>query len=102
VLLSHHQTGREHPNFKVANKSFECGKFQIFNKAVRNQNCIHGDTKRGPDYGSACCHAVQNYLPVSHVITQGLKHAKNIVFSIDFCGCEIWFLTLREEHIKGA
>jgi hypothetical protein len=51
---------------------------------------------------NACCHSMQYLLP-SCWLSKNLKVKKyrNIIFPVVY-GCEIWSLTLREEHRLGV
>jgi len=49
--------------------------------------------------GNACYHSVQNFLSSSLLSKNTkIKMYRTIILPIVLCGCEVWSLTLREEH----
>jgi hypothetical protein len=66
---------------------------------LTNQNCIIEEIKSRLNSGNACYHAVQDLLS-SCLLSKNLKIKiyKIIILPIVLYGCEIWLLTLREEH----
>jgi hypothetical protein len=75
----------------------------FINTAVRtsnptNQNLIPEETSR-LILGNACYHSVQNLLS-SHLLSKNVKIKiyKTVILLVVLYGCEIWCLTLREEH----
>jgi hypothetical protein len=68
---------------------------------VTNQNLIREEIKRRLDSGNACYHSVQNLL-YSCLLLKIVKIRiyKIIILPRVLCGCEMWSLTLREEHTR--
>jgi hypothetical protein len=66
---------------------------------VTNQNLIQEEIKRRLNSGNACYHSVQNLLS-SRLLSQNVKVRiyKTIILPVVLYGCEIWSLTVREEH----
>jgi hypothetical protein len=60
---------------------------------------LQDEIRRGLNSGSACYHSVQNLLS-SRLLSKNvqIRIYKNIIFPVVLCGCEIWSLTLKEEH----
>ena len=55
---------------------------------------VQEEIKNRLKLGNACYHLVQNLLSSS----LPFKHTWNYNLPVVFYGCEIWLLTLREEH----
>jgi hypothetical protein len=66
---------------------------------VTNQNLIQKEIKRRLNSGNACYHSVQNLLS-PRLLSKNVKVRiyKTIILPVVLYGCEIWSLTLREEH----
>jgi hypothetical protein len=66
---------------------------------LTNQNDIHDEIKSRLNLGIACYYSVQNLL-YSHLISKNLKIKiyKTVILPVVLCGCENWFLTLKEKH----
>jgi hypothetical protein len=60
---------------------------------------IHDEIKNRLNSGNACYHSVQNLLS-SLLLSKNLKFkiCKTIILPVVLYGCEIWSVTLREEH----
>ena len=67
--------------------------------SLTNQNSIHEEIKSKLKSGNACSHLVQNLLSPT-LLSQNtkIKIYRTIILPVVWCGCEIWSLTLREEH----
>jgi hypothetical protein len=61
---------------------------------LTNQNCIHKEIKSRLNTGNACYRSVQRLLSRNLKI----KIYKTIILSVGLYACEIWSVTLREEH----
>jgi hypothetical protein len=61
---------------------------------------IQEEVKRRLNSGNACYHSVQNLLS-SRLLSKNLKIRiyKTTILPVVLYGCEIWSLTLREQHI---
>jgi hypothetical protein len=68
-------------------------------KTLKNRNDIHDEIKTRLNSGNDCSYSVQDLL-FSHLISRNLKIKiyKTIILLVVLYGCEIWSLTLREEH----
>jgi hypothetical protein len=66
---------------------------------LTDQNCIHEEIRSRLNLGNACYHAVKNLLS-SHLLSRNVKIKiyKTLILPVVLYGCEIWSLTLREEH----
>jgi hypothetical protein len=66
---------------------------------LTNQNDINDEIKSRLNSGNACYHSVQNLLS-SRLISKNLKIKtyKTVILPVVLYGCEIWSLTLGEEH----
>jgi hypothetical protein len=93
MLLSRHQNVKQNHNIKTADRSFEnVAQFKYLRMAVINQNLIQKVIKRRLNLGAACYHSVQNLLICL------LPKIYETILPVVFHGCEIWSLTLGEEH----
>jgi hypothetical protein len=61
---------------------------------ITNQNLIQEEINMRLNLGNACYHSVQNILS-STLLSKNIKIR---ILPVDLYGCEIWSLTLREEH----
>jgi hypothetical protein len=87
-------------DIKITNRSFEnVSQVKYLGTTVTNQNLIQEEIKRRLNCGNACYHSVQNLLS-SRLLSKNLKIRiyKTIILPVVLYGCEIWSLTLREEH----
>jgi hypothetical protein len=66
---------------------------------ITNQNLVQEEIKRRLNYGNACYHSVQNLLS-SRLLSKNVKVRiyKTIILPGVLYRCEIWSLTVREEH----
>jgi hypothetical protein len=97
--LCHQNAGQNH-DIKITNRFFgNVAQFRYLGTTVTNQNLIQEEIKRNQNLGNACYHSVQNLLS-SHLLYKHIKIRiyKSIIFPVVLYGCEIWSLTLREEH----
>jgi predicted ABC-class ATPase len=100
TLLSRHKNIDQNQDIKIAKRSFEnVSQFKYLGTTVTNQNVIQEEIKRRLNSGYAFYHSVQNLLS-SHLLLTNLKIRiyKTVIFPVVLYGCEIWSLTLREEH----
>jgi hypothetical protein len=60
---------------------------------------IHGEIKSSLNLDNACYHLVQNILS-SHLLSKNVKIRiyETIILHVVLYGCELWSLTLWEEH----
>jgi len=65
---------------------------------LMNQNSIQEEIKRRMKSGNVCYHSVQNLLSSSLLSNNiKIKIYRTVILLVVLYGCEIWFLTLREE-----
>jgi hypothetical protein len=98
--MSRSQKTEKKHSIKTANRSSEDGaKFKYLRTTLTDQNRMHEEIKRRLHSGNACYHLVQSLLS-SHLLSRNLKvnTYRNIILPVVLYGCEIWSLTLREEH----
>jgi hypothetical protein len=64
-----------------------------------NHYCINGEMKNRLKSGNAFSHSVKNLLS-SSLLSKNIKIKiyMTIILPVILCGCETWYLTLREEH----
>jgi hypothetical protein len=98
--MSRHQKPGQNRNTKIVNGNV--AEFKYLGTTVTNLNSIHKEIQGRLNSDNACYYSVQNFLfscPSKNVKT---RIYKTITFPVVSCGCEVWFLTLREEHrIRG-
>jgi hypothetical protein len=100
MLMSRSQKIGQKYSIKIANRSFEdVAKFRYLQTTLTDQNCMHEEIKSRLNLGNACYHSVQGLLS-SRLLSRNLKVKiyKTIILPVVLYGCEIWSLTLREEH----
>jgi hypothetical protein len=100
MLLPRHQNVSRNRDTKIAYRLFEnVSQFTYLGPTVTNQNLIQEEIKRRVNSGNACYHSVQNLLS-SRLLSKNVKIRiyKTIILPEVLYGCEIWCLTLREEH----
>jgi len=91
--------GRSH-RMKTDNSSIErVEEFKYLGTTLTNKNSIQEEIKRRLKLGNAWYYSVQNLLS-SSLLSKKLKLEiyRTIILPIVLYGCEIWLLTLREEH----
>jgi hypothetical protein len=73
--------------------------FRYLGTTITDQKLIEEEIKRRLNSGNACYHSVQNLLS-SRLLPKNIKIRiyKTIIMPVVLYGCEIWSLTLREEH----
>jgi hypothetical protein len=75
--------------------------FFYLGTTVMNQNLIQEEIKRRLNSDNACYHSVQNLLS-SRLVSKNVKmricKTVQVILPVVLYGCEIWSLTLREEH----
>jgi hypothetical protein len=87
-------------SIKIDKSSFErVQEFKYLGTTLTDQNYIKEEIKSRLKLGNACCHSVQNILS-SSLLSKNLKIKiyRTIILCAVLYGCEIWSLTLREEH----
>ena len=74
-------------------------KFKYLGVTVTNTNDIREEIKCRINMGNACYYSLEKILS-SRLISRKLKVKtyKTIILPVTLYGCEIWSLTLREEH----
>jgi hypothetical protein len=100
MLMSRSQEIGHKRSTKIANRSFEdVAEFKYLGTTLTDQNYIHEENKSRLNSGNACYHSVQSLLS-SHLLSRNLKVKiyKTIIVAFVLCRCEIWSVTLREEH----
>jgi hypothetical protein len=100
ILMSRSQKIGQKHSIKIANRSFEdVAKFKYLGTTLTYQNHMHEEIKSRLNSGNACYHLVQNLL-CSCLLSRNLKVKiyKTIILPVVLCGCETWYLILREEH----
>jgi hypothetical protein len=100
MIMSRHPNSGLNQNIRIANESFEkVAKFKYLGTTLTNQNDIRDEIKNRLNSGNACYYSVQNLL-FSRLISKNLKIKiyKTVILPVVLYGCEIWYLTLGEEH----
>jgi len=85
---------------RIDNCTFErMEEFKYLGTNVTNHNFILEEIKSRLRLGNACYHSVQNLLS-SGLLSKNLKIKiyRTIILWVVLCGCETWWLTLREER----
>jgi hypothetical protein len=74
-------------------------KLALFNVCNNDVYCVDIEIKGRLNSGNACYHSVQSLLS-SHLLSRNVKVRiyKTIILPVVSYGCEIWSLTLKEEH----
>ena len=100
MVMSRDQNAGQSHNIKTDNSFFESlEEFKYLGTTLTNQNTIQEEIKISFKSGNACCYSVQNLLS-SILLSKKLKFkiCRTIILPVVLYGCEIWSLTLREEH----
>jgi hypothetical protein len=98
--VSHYQNVDQSRDIKIAKRSSENGsQFKYFGTTVTDQNLIQDEINKRLNSSNVCYCSVQNLLS-SHLLSKNLiiRRYKTLILPVVLYGCEIWCLTLREEH----
>jgi len=96
VMSQDQNAGRSH-DIKIEDRSFE--RVEEFKYLGTNQNSIQGEIKSRLESGNACFHSVLNLLSTSWLTKNiKIKIHTTVILPVVLYGCEMWSLTLREEH----
>jgi hypothetical protein len=100
MLMSCSQKIGQKHSIKIANRSFEDGvKFKYLQTTLTDQNCKHEEINSKLNSGNTCYHSVQSLLSSCQLSRNiKVKIYKTIILPAVLYGCEIWSLTLMEEH----
>ena len=101
MAMSRDQNAGRNNNIENDNKTFErVERFRYLGTTATNQNPIQEEIKSWLKSGNACYLSVQNVLPssVQSINIKIHKNIRNYNLPVGLYGCEIWSLTLREEH----
>jgi hypothetical protein len=94
ILMSRFQKAGQTHSIKRGNRTFEdLLKFKYLGTALRDQNCMHEESKSRLNSGNACYHSVQSRLS-SRLLSGDVKVKihKTIILSVVLYGCEICVL----------
>jgi hypothetical protein len=100
MLMSRYQKVGHRRSIKIANRSYgDVAMFKFLGTTLTDQNCMHGEVNSRLNSGNACYRPVQSLLS-SRLLSRNLKLKiyKTIYLPVFLYGCEIWSVTLREEH----
>jgi hypothetical protein len=100
TIISRHPNSGLNQNIRIANESFENVAILKYSGTIlTNQNDIHDEINSRLISGNVCHYSVQNLFS-SRLIPKNLKIKiyKIVILPVVLYGCEIWSLTLREEH----
>jgi hypothetical protein len=98
--MSRKKAGEQKHSIKIPNRCFEgVTNFKYLGPTLTDQNCMQENIKSRLNSGNACYHSVQSLLS-SRLLSRNVKIKiyKTIIFPVVLCGCDTWYLTLREEH----
>ena len=100
MVTSPDQNARQNCNIKIYNKSSEREEqFRYFGTTLTYKNSIQEEIKSRLKSGNACYHSAQNSLSFSLLSKNiKIKMHRTITLPVVLYGCEIWSVTLREEH----
>jgi hypothetical protein len=94
MIMFRHPNSGQNQNIRIANESFEkVATFKYLGTTLTNQNDICDEIKSRLNSGNAKIFC----LPLSYKKLK-LKIYRAVMLPVVLCGCETWFLTLREEH----
>jgi hypothetical protein len=99
MLVARCQKAGQKNSINIANRSFEgVEKLKYLGTPLTDQNCMQEEIKSRINSGNDCYHSVQSLLS-SRLLSKNVKVKiyKTIIMPLFLYGCEIWFLTLREE-----
>ena len=100
MIASRRQNVIQNQNIVIGKLSFEnVEKFRYLGVTVTNTNDIREEIKRRINMGNACYYSLEKIVS-SRLLSKKLKVKtyKTIILPVVLYGCEIWSLTLREEH----
>jgi hypothetical protein len=72
--------------------------FRYLGTTITNQKLIQEDIKRRPNSGNVYYQSVKKLLSLCLLSNNKIRIYKTIIFLVVLYGCEIWYLTLREEN----
>ena len=99
-VMSRDQNARQSHNIKIDNSFFvRVEEFKYLGTTLTYRNSMQEEVKSRLKPGNACYHLVQNIYS-SSLLYKNLKFKiyRTIILPIVLYECEIWSLTLREEH----
>jgi len=100
MVMSRDQDAGQSHNIKTDKSSFErVEEFKYLGTTLTNQDSIQEEIKSRLKSGYACSHSAWNILS-SSLISKNfkIKIHRTIILPVVLYGCEIWSVTLREEH----
>ena len=98
MVMSRDQNAGQNHNIKTDNTSFErVEQFKYLGKTL-NQNSSQEGIKSRLKSGNACCYLVQNLLSSCSLSKNIRSKIQRTIILPVLCGCETWFLMLREER----
>ena len=103
MITSRLRNAIQNQNIVIGNLSFEnVEKFRYLGVTVTNTNDMRNEIKHRINMGNACYYSLEKILS-SRLLSKKLKIKtyKTIILPVVLYGCEIWSLTLREEHRLG-
>ena len=99
-MISRQQNIEQNQNIAIENVSFEkVEKFKYLGVTVTNTNDIREEIKRRINMRNACYYSLEKILSPCLLFKKlKVNTYKTVILPVVLYGCEIWSLTLREEH----